>query len=100
MREGNSRSEELERKARFQIVNKLGLHARAAAVLVQLANKFDSDIEICKDGLQVSGKSIMSVLQLAALKGDSIEIIARGGDSRQALEAIGDLIANRFGEEE
>lgn len=82
------------------IVNKLGLHARAAAKLVTLASKFEADITIRKDGREVSGKSIMGVLMLAAAKGSEITLIANGSDAEQALSELTRLIADRFGEEE
>ncbi len=81
------------------IVNKLGVHARAAARLVTLAAKFKSDIRIRKDGREVSGKSIMGVMMLAAGKGSRITVIAKGSDAQQALDQIEALVAARFGEE-
>ncbi|MBW1807513.1 MAG: HPr family phosphocarrier protein [Deltaproteobacteria bacterium] len=89
-----------ESRGKFEIKNKLGMHARAAAVFVKTALQYSSDIEVNKEDLKVSGKSIMSVLQLAAVQGDVIEVIALGDDSREALNAIGKLIAELFGEEE
>ena len=85
---------------RFEIRNKLGMHARAAAVLVQEAIKYGSEIKMRKGELEVNAKSIMSVLQLAALQGEMVEVIAEGEDCEQALEALGNLIRNRFNEEE
>lgn len=82
------------------IVNKLGLHARAAARLVTLASKFEADVRIRKDGREVSGKSIMGVMMLAAAKGSEITLIAEGDDARQALDEMAQLVADRFGEEE
>lgn len=82
------------------IVNLLGLHARAAAKLVTLASKFDSDIRIRKDAREVSGKSIMGVMMLAAAKGSEITLIAEGADAEQALDEMAALIADRFGEDE
>lgn len=82
------------------IVNKLGLHARAAAKLVTLASKFTSDVRIRKDHREVSGKSIMGVMMLAAAKGSEITLIAEGDDAEQALDELAQLIADRFGEEE
>ena len=81
------------------IVNKLGLHARAAAKLVTLASKFESDVRVRKDGREVSGKSIMGVMMLAAAKGSQVTLIAEGEDAAQALEELAQLIADRFGEE-
>jgi phosphocarrier protein HPr len=87
----------LERE--FDILNRLGLHARAAAQLVRMANGFASEIHLMKDGLVVNGKSIMGVLMLAAPKDTKIVIRAVGGDAEEALAAIGELIARKFGEE-
>ena len=83
----------------FDILNRLGLHARAAAQLVRLANGFVSEIRVTKDGVEVNGKSIMGVLMLAAPKDTKILIRAVGLDAEEALAAIGDLIARKFGEE-
>ncbi|MDM4770641.1 HPr family phosphocarrier protein [Solimonas sp. SE-A11] len=81
------------------IVNKLGLHARAAAKLVTLASKFESDVRVRKDGREVSGKSIMGVMMLAAAKGSQVTLIADGEDAQQALDELAALVADRFGEE-
>jgi phosphocarrier protein len=83
----------------FTIRNRLGLHARAAALLVKTANRFVSEISIEKDGLEVNGKSIMGILMLAASKGSRITLKAEGKDSAQAIKALGELIENKFGEE-
>lgn len=83
-----------------EIINKLGLHARAAAKLVTLASKFEADIRIRKDGREVSGKSIMGVLMLAAARGSQITLVADGSDASQALDELAQLIAERFGEDE
>ena len=83
----------------FDILNRLGLHARAAAQLVRMANGFASEIHIVKVGMVVNGKSIMGVLMLAAPKDTKILIRATGADAEEALAAIGDLIARKFGEE-
>ncbi len=82
-----------------EIVNKLGLHARAAAKLVTLASKFAADVRVRKDGREVSGKSIMGVMMLAAAMGSRITLIADGEDAAQALDELAALIADRFGEE-
>ncbi len=82
------------------IVNKLGLHARAAAKFVQVASGFNSEININFAGKEVSGKSIMGVMMLAAGKGCDIDIIASGKDEDEAMNAIEQLIQNRFGEDE
>ena len=83
----------------FDILNRLGLHARAAAQLVRMANGFSSEIRVVKDGMEVNGKSIMGVLMLAAPKDTRILIRAIGLDAEEALAAIGELIARKFGEE-
>ncbi len=83
----------------FTIKNRLGLHARAAALLVKTANKFASELTIEKDGLEVNGKSIMGILMLAASKGTKITLKVEGRDSVQALQTLGRLIENKFGEE-
>lgn len=82
------------------IVNKLGLHARAAAKLVTLASGFESDITIKRGDQEVNAKSIMGVMMLAAAKGVEIEVCADGGDADEALTEISQLVQNRFGEPE
>jgi len=84
----------------FEIVNKLGLHARAAAKLVQCASGFDSRIDIERNGQRVSAKSIMGVMMLAASQGTRVRVHAEGEDAPDALRAIGALIGERFGEPE
>ena len=83
----------------FDIRNRLGLHARAAAQLVRLANQFSSEIRVVKDGVEVNGKSIMGVLMLAAPKDTRVLVRASGTDAEEALAAIGALIDRKFGEE-
>lgn len=85
-------------KRDFMIKNRLGLHARAAAQLVQTANRFRSEITIEKDGMEVNGKSIMGILMLAAAQGSRISVAAAGEDAQQAMSAIGQLINDGFGE--
>ncbi|MCK5680325.1 HPr family phosphocarrier protein [bacterium] len=85
-------------KQEFTIVNKLGLHARAAAMLVQLAGTFTSEITINKEGLEINGKSIMGVLMLAAACSSTVTIGAAGEDQDTALSALGNLIKDGFGE--
>jgi len=82
----------------FTIVNQLGLHARAAAQLVQTANRYRSEIHVEKDGMQVNGKSIMGVLTLAAAKGTSIVVTCDGDDADAAMAALAKVIENGFGE--
>ncbi|MBN2885672.1 MAG: HPr family phosphocarrier protein [Chromatiaceae bacterium] len=84
----------------FEIVNKLGLHARAAAKLVQCASGFDSRIDIERNGQRVSAKSIMGVMMLAASQGTRVRVHAEGEDAETALRTIGALIGERFGEPE
>jgi phosphocarrier protein HPr len=82
------------------IINKLGLHARAAAKLVSLAATFDSEIQVAKEGRKVNGKSIMGVMMLAASKDSTITLIADGEDEQQAVNEMEQLVLDRFGEEE
>lgn len=89
-----------EVSGRFEIRNKLGMHARAAAEFVQLANKYDAEIKVRKGDIEANGKSIMSVLTLAALRGEHIEVAASGADCAEAVKALGSLIEGLFGEDE
>ncbi len=82
----------------FVIKNKLGLHARTASLLAQTASKFQSEIRIEKDGMEVDGRSIVEIMTLGALKGSRIKIKAQGSDALEAISEIGKLIRNRFGE--
>lgn len=82
------------------IINRKGLHARASAKFVQCAEKFESDISVHRCGETVGGTSIMGLLTLAAAKGTSITVSARGADAEAALDALSALLANRFGEDE
>jgi len=84
----------------FLIVNKLGLHARAAAQLVKLTEQFSADVKIGKDDQVVNGKSIMGLMMLAASSGTPIEVEATGDDADAMVEAIGALIEARFNERE
>lgn len=84
----------------IHVVNKLGLHARAAAKLVSLASNFKSAIDLTKEGRTVNGKSIMGVMMLAASKGTLLKIKAEGSDEDEALRRIEELFANKFGESE
>ncbi|MGM0415904.1 MAG: HPr family phosphocarrier protein [Thermodesulfobacteriota bacterium] len=81
------------------IQNRLGLHARAAAQFVQLANQYTCEIFIEKDGEEVNGKSIMGILMLAAPKGTTIVLRTQGDDAQDALDALQDLIDDKFGED-
>jgi phosphocarrier protein len=88
----------MERSAEVVIPNKYGLHARPAAEFVKLANKFASEVTVRKDEVEVSGKSIMGVMMLAAEHGSTIVICARGDDSEAAVEALRTLVSGGFGE--
>lgn len=81
------------------IVNKRGLHARASARFVQLAETFDAEMTVSRDGLSVGGQSIMGLMMLAAGLGSTIEIAAKGREAEAALDAIAKLVADKFGEE-
>ena len=82
------------------IVNKLGLHARAAAKLIDLASGFESRIRMYRDGREADAKSIMQVMMLAASKGTDLEVAAQGPDAAEAVAAIERLVAGRFDESE
>ncbi len=84
---------------KFVIKNKLGLHARAAVVLVQAAGKYESEITVSKDDIEVNGKSIMGILMLGATMGSTIRVTARGSDAEKAVAELGRLISSKFGEE-
>jgi len=83
-----------------EIVNRLGLHARASARLTQVAGQFTADVWISRNGRRVNAKSIMGVMMLAAAKGSRVVIETEGPDEAAALQAIEALIAGRFGEDE
>lgn len=83
----------------FLIVNKLGLHARASALFVKTACKFASEVNLSKEGVEVNGKSIMGIMMLAASKGVTVRLTVEGADETEAMQVIGDLIVNGFGEE-
>ena len=89
----------MEHASEVTIVNKYGLHARPAAEFVKLANRFASEVFIRKDDVEVSGKSIMGVMMLAAECGSTIRIRAQGDDSSAAVEALRGLVAAGFGED-
>jgi phosphocarrier protein HPr len=89
----------MEHATEVTIQNKYGLHARPAAEFVKLANRFRSSVWIRKDDVEVSGKSIMGVMMLAAECGATVNIRADGDDARDAVDALAQLIRNRFGEE-
>jgi len=83
----------------FKIENRLGIHARPASQFAKIANQFESDIRVQKDGLDVNGKSIMGIMMLAAAKGNVISVQAEGADQAEAIEALEELIKNKFGED-
>jgi len=85
-------------RKRLEIKNRLGLHARASALLVQTVNKFACDVKIGKDDQVVNGRSIIGVLTLGAAKGTKIRVEAKGNDAQEALAAIEQLVEDRFGE--
>ena len=83
----------------FEITNKLGVHARAAAKLVQVATKFKSKIYFEKDGWEVNGKSLLGILTLECPKGSRLIVRAQGMDAPEAIAALGELIESKFDEE-
>jgi phosphocarrier protein HPr len=87
-----------EKSKMFTVKNRLGLHARAAALFVRLSNKYDSEIKLIKDGYKVDGKSILGVLSLAAIKGSKVEVSAKGEDAEEAISEIEKLFKSGFGE--
>lgn len=87
----------VEREVR--IINKLGLHARPAALLVQKASQFESEIKLKRENIEVNAKSIMGVMMLAAEMGSVITVTADGPDEEEAVEAMAQVIQSRFGEE-
>ena len=86
-------------KKEFQILNKLGIHARPAAQFVKTANRFQADVFVEKDGEEVDGKSIMGLMMLAAGHGSVICVSSDGPDADAAIEALGALIARKFEED-
>lgn len=87
-------------QATLTIVNRLGLHARAASKLVNLAKRFQSDVRLARGSATADGKSIMNVMLLAAPLGSAVELTVTGADEAEAFAAIRDLINDRFGESE
>lgn len=85
---------------KLEIKNKLGLHARAAALLIQTVQRFSAEVKISKDGHVVDGRSIMGVLTLAATKGSKIHVEAKGKDAEEVLRAIEKLVEKNFYESE
>ncbi len=87
-------------RARVEIINKRGLHARASAKFVKTANGFDAEVRVAKDGAEVDARSIMGLMMLAAGPGCCIDITAEGPQAEAALAALVALVAARFGEDE
>lgn len=87
-------------KKKVTIINKLGLHARAAVKFVNMANRFTSSVKIEKDGNKIDGKSILGILTLAAVQGTEIILYVSGNDEQSAMEALVSLIQNKFDEAE
>jgi phosphocarrier protein len=85
---------------KLEIKNKLGVHARAAALLVQMVNRFSAQVTFSKDGQTTDGRSIMGVLTLAATQGSKIQVEATGEDAERAVRAIERLIDSRFNEDD
>ncbi|MRG54695.1 phosphocarrier protein [Phyllobacterium sp. YR620] len=83
----------------FEIINRRGLHARASAKFVQLVDGFDAHVRVEKDGMTVGGTSIMGLMMLAASPGCCIKVSASGVQAREVMQALGSLIADKFGEE-
>lgn len=81
-----------------QIVNRAGLHARPAAEIVKMAARYQSDITVMRDELEVNGKSIMGVMMLAAEFGSTLQLKAEGPDANEALDALASLFQSKFGE--
>ncbi len=84
----------------FTIVNEKGLHARASAKFVDMVEQFDANATIEKDGIDACGDSIMGLLMLVASKGTQVDITTEGAQAQELLNALGELISNRFGEDQ
>jgi phosphocarrier protein len=89
-----------EYRATLTIRNRLGLHARAAALLVQTSTRFEAEVSVTKDGQTVNGRSIMGIMMLAAEQGSTIDVVTTGRQAGAALAAITELVAARFNEPE
>lgn len=87
-------------KQTVPIINKLGLHARASGKFTQTASQFQSEVWVSRKGRRINGKSIMGLMMLAASQGSEIEIETEGADEAEAMRALTDLVADRFGEGE
>ena len=84
----------------LRIINKLGLHARAASKLVSTASEYEAEVTLNREGQEVSGKSIMGVMMLGAARGTELELITDGPDEEAAADALTELVEDRFGEGE
>lgn len=87
-------------ESKLEIINRLGLHARAAAKLVHTAGRFESQVTLIRDGEEVDAKSILGILQLGAAQGMEVAIRCEGGDEDEALEVVSRLFHERFGEDQ
>ncbi len=83
----------------FEIINKLGLHARASALFVKNAGRFQAEIRLARESVEVNGKSIMGIMMLAAAKGTTVRLTIDGPDEEEAMQVIGELIKDGFGED-
>jgi len=92
-------SDSAEAKKTCTVINRLGIHARPAALFVKVANKFESDIAVEKDGEAVNGKSIMGLMMLAAAQGSKLTVAARGRDAAAAVAELEQLFVNKFNED-
>ena len=86
------------REAKVEIINKLGLHARAALKFVELSSKHSSQVTVAREGREVNGKSILGLMTLAAQKGTTLNIATSGEDEKELLDALKTLVSNKFGE--
>lgn len=86
-------------EATVTILNSLGIHVRPAALIVQVSSKFQSEVKLVKNGVEVNGKSIMGVMMLAAGQGSQLTIIAQGKDEKEAVAALAELVRAKFNEE-
>jgi phosphocarrier protein len=98
MKKGRKKTGQESVERTFVIGNKLGLHARPAAVFVQTANRFESSVEVQKEDLKIDGKSIMGIMTLAAEMGSSITVRTTGKDAAATMDALAKLIESNFGE--
>ena len=85
-------------EAKVEIINKLGLHARAALKFVELSSKHSSRVTVAREGREVNGKSILGLMTLAAQKGATLNIATSGEDEKELLDALRTLVSNKFGE--